>query len=238
MYRSLSIVAMGPSRISYEQDFESNGQVMPTTEVWMVNSCCYWYGPRMFTHGIALDAFDRDEVMDGGKWKQYVENITDCGKPVIADKKYDRWPNVERYPIEDVVSDIWPDAKCIDDIVPDLENTISFATALAITRKFDEIHLYGCDFRLRDRPQLLYERADKLEKIKPWWFVFHDRDIVRGRRDQEPGEACTMFLLGVAQQRRIKIVIPPGSTLCNMDRSRYVYGYQDAPDVFKEKSDE
>jgi len=238
MVKSLSIIGMGSSLSSYLQDFESAGHRRPTDEVWAINSAMYWLSPRLLTHGIAMDSFWRDERMDDGKWKQYVANMRECSLPVYTDTADPDWPNLIEYPLAEVISDIWPGAKRMEDVIPDLENTINFALALGISREFDEISLYGCDFRLHDRQSLLFQRADELEKIKPWWFVFHDRDIVKGRRDMEQGEPCTMFLLGVAHQRGIKVSIPHGSTLCNMDRTRYVYGYQTAPDVFKENPNE
>lgn len=233
---SISILGMGHSLSSYFQDFESNGYTRPTDEAWGINSVMSWLHPKLLTMGIAMDNFRRDMEMDGGKHKQYVDNMLNSGLPIIADVAYPEWSHVTAYPLREVVSDIWPNATALDQIIPDLENTINFSIALAIHKKFDEIRLYGCDFRRKDSPPMLYAVGEALEKIKPWWFAYHDRDIVRGRRDLEPGEPCTMFLLGVAHERGIKVMIPKGSTLCNMDRGRYLYGYQEPPDPFGEKN--
>ena len=232
---SVAILGMGFSLFDYVQDFESGGYKRPTDEVWGINSVVSWLNPNLLTMGIALDNFHRDMEMDDGKHKQYVENMVNSGLPILADVDYPEWPNVKAYPLKAVLLDIWPNATSSAQIIPDLENTINFAIALAIHRKFDEIWLYGCDFRRKDNPPTLYAVGDALEKTKPWWFAYHNRQIVQHRRDMEPGEPCTMFLLGIAQERGISIRITHGSTLCNMDRGRYYYGYQYQPDPFNER---
>ena len=230
--KSVAIVGMGSSDTQYKQDYESAGRKLFTTETWVVNSGAYWYGPEMFTHAIALDDFERDEKMDGGKHAEYVRKIVGCGKPVIGPVLYDRWSNVEAYPWQEVRADIWPDAKSLADIIPDIENTITGAVALAIQRKFDVIRLYGADFCFTDDAYLVASIADELEPIKPRWFVFHDQRIVKERRPREPGLDGTMWMLGVAHARGIKVKVCRGSTLMNQDRGRYVYGPQEPPEIF------
>ena len=227
--KSVSIIAMGHSRERYLHDFDRNNYSRPTNEAWGVNSVMYWFGPELLTHGIAMDNFERDMEMDGGIHKAYVEKMLGCGLPIMADVEYPQWPQVQAYPIDDVVDDIWSGPELP---LPDLENTINFAIALAIHRKFDELRLYGCDFRLRDDTSALMQVHGALEKIKPWWFIYHNSDIVKFRRDLEPGEPTTMFLLGVAHARGIKIHIAEGSSLCGNDRGRYAYGYQKQPVIW------
>lgn len=234
MSKSVAILAMGHSLSNYFGDFESNGYARPHDEVWGVNSVMCWLGPKLLTHGIAMDNFNRDLKMDGGKYTQYVENMVTCGLPIIADVAYPEYPNVEAYPLKEVLDDIWPGAREFSGhVAPDLENTINFAIALAIHRKFEAIYLYGCDFRAPDNAYTIASVKEGLEEIKPWWFAYHDRNVVKHRRDLEPGEPTTMFLLGVAYQRGIHFQVTPGSTLCNMDRARYFYGYQEQPKMWE-----
>lgn len=228
----ITIIGMGHTLSQYFQDFSSNGHKRVGDEVWAVNDAMVWLSPRLITHGIALDSYWRDERMDNGKFKQYVANQRECGLPIYTDVADPAWPNTIAYPLKEVVTDIWPNAKEEADIIPDLENTICFALALAIHKKATQINLYGCDFRIPDNPYLVAAVADGLEDINPRWFAYHNREVVEGRRDMEPGEPTTMFLLGVAHARGIHYYIAPGSSLCNMDRGRYVYGYQEEPKIF------
>lgn len=231
---SVAILGMGHSLSQYMQEFESAGSKRFTDETWAINSVMYWLSPLLITSGIAMDSMWRDERMDGGKWKKYVANMRGCGLPVITDKADPDWPNLQEYPLKEVIADIWPNAKSEQQLIPDLENTINFALALAIYRKFTEIHLFGCDFRAQDDPYKIAAVKDALENIKPWWFAYHDREIVERRRDREPGEPTAMYLLGIADARGIKTIVCPGSTLGGCDRPRYLYGYQDQPDLFGE----
>ena len=234
MNKSLSIVGMGHSLTDYLQDFERHYK-KPTSETWGINSVGVWLRP--IDKIIALDNFRRDLTMEGGKHVQYVRNILDSGIPIISDVADPEWPQVEAYPLERVVRNIWPSARRDDHCRPGLANTINYALALAIADGFTEIRLYGCDFRRSDDKYLIYALADA-HHDKPYWWPFHCRELVDHRRDLEPGEPQTMFLLGVAHQRGISIAIPPTSSLCDMDRAFYFYGYdRDQPKVFKDEED-
>lgn len=92
---------------------------------------------------------------------------------------------------------------CRDLGVTYLNNTTAYAVAWAIHSKVEELHLYGVDFSYPGQPH-------KAEK----------------------GRGCTEFLLGIAHERGMRIVVPETTTLldANVPAHEKPYGY-DAWDV-------
>ena len=242
MPSSVSILGMGATLSSYMQDFERD-YCKPTDQVWAINSVGVWLrGCDML---IALDNFRRDTFMDNGAHRQYVKNILTAGIPVMTDvcdaqlfEELDIPPAaVEPYPLREVIANIWPEAKRNEDCFPWLQNTINYALALAITRGFTEIRLYGCNFLANDNPYTITSvaqaDADNSWPL-PWWFSYHRPGVNKGRRMGEPGLETTCWLIGICHARGINVVIPKGDSLMNMDRYAYWYGPQLDIDPFEE----
>lgn len=236
---SVSILGMGATLSSYLQDFESNGYQKPTDQVWAINSAGVWL--RNCDMLIALDNFRRDTFMDGGKHRQYVKNILTSGIPIMTDvvdaelfEELEIPPAaVEAYPLREVISSIWPEATSSSHCFPWFQNSVNYALALAITRGFKEIRLYGCNFVANDNPFTIAAVAQEHVE-RPYWWVYHMAPINKGRRLGEPGLETTAFLIGICHERRIDLWIANGDSLMNRDRAMYWYGYEDQPDPFEE----
>lgn len=229
---SVSILGMGSTLFSYLQDHERDYR-RPTDAVWAINSVGAWLHDIDLI--IALDNFRRDMRMDGGQHIPYVQNMLRRGKPIISDVADPEWPQVEAYPLREVIANIWPDATRADQCAPWLQNTVNYALALALTRGFEEIRLYGCNFLANDNAFTLAAVArDDEENNVPWWFSYHRPAVNKGRRMGEPGLETTCWLLGIAHARGCRIWIPQGDSLMNRDRNMYWYGFEEQPDPFME----
>ena len=226
--KSISICSMGGTLSSYFQDFERDYR-RPTRDVWAINSAGVWMHDCDLI--MALDNFRRDLK----EHEQYVKNIVGRGIPVISDVTDPEWPNVTAYPLRRVLDSIWPQAKSVRDIIPPLYNTCNYALALAIADEYDEIRLYGCNFAINDDRWMLHEQANQ-HPDKPFWWPYHMKSIVMERRDREPGGPTMHFLLGIAHERGIKVHIPMGETLCEVDRIPHFYGYEDQPDPYEDRT--
>ena len=96
----------------------------------------------------------------------------------------------------------FPQADMLNLFEPYFTNTISWLLAFAIALEYEEIHLYGVDMAQDTITQAEY-------------------------RQQRP--SCE-WLIGLAQGRGIRVVMPPGSDLM---KSSHLYGFDD--DVYRQK---
>jgi hypothetical protein len=230
---SVSILGMGSTLFAYLQDFERDYR-RPTDDVWAINSAGVWLHDVDMI--IALDNFRRDLTMDGGAHETYVQNILKRGVPVMSDVTDSQWPQVQAYPLRDVICSIWPEAKRNEDCFPWFQNTCNYALALAIARKYTHIRLYGCNFMAGDNPYTIAALAQEHED-KPYWWAYHMRPANKGRQLGEPGLETMCWLIGIAHQRGIEIHIPDGDSLMNKDRAMYWYGPNEQPDPFEEDAE-
>lgn len=210
--KAVSIVGFG--RSVYE--FPASGAEM----VWSINdaSRVHWYiGPDMV---VAMDDWKRDVRID----PKYVEFISSLGVPVCGTKAYKQWPCLFAYPVKEVVGMLGR---------PWLDNTCSYALALAIYLGIKEINLYGFDFWTRDTAGAIYDATEvakeKYGKV-PAWFAYYMSACTERRRLMEPGGECVSYLIGFARGRGLKVNVPAGTALMDLDREQYLYGYERQPD--------
>jgi len=197
---------------------------MGADAVWCINNAhaSYHIKPDLI---VAMDSLQRDVKLH----PQYVREITTAGVPVLSSVVSPKWPAVKLYPLNAVIKKIGLGqfARHV------LDNTVNYTIALAIAAGVKEIRLYGCDFghgyEKKDLAMSLY--AFKLDGYHnpPDWFKYYNRIIQPARAFGEPGGESQHFLLGIAHQRGIKIVLADDATTLNNDRDRFFYGYQHQP---------
>ena len=104
---------------------------------------------------------------------------------------------------------------------------------MALCRGYGRIGLFGYDFckpfrpnDLRHRFAALYWERDGYKDI-PDWFKYYHREVVRGA--VEPGLESLHYLLGLAEGMGVRVRIHGHSSVLNMDRDKFFYGYQEQP---------
>ena len=197
-------------------------------EVWTINECHQRYGWKP-TLIIALDDLERDQEMH----PEYVDCIVNAGVPVLSTEAKEQWPNVEAYPLKEVCDWLREHAYPLPEKL--LDNTCNYAFALALTREYKKIGLFGFDWCNRDSDvniecaRVRWEHKGYGEA--PDWFKYYEDLIVQARRSGEPGIEAFHFLLGMACSHGIEIHLMDSTTVLNMDRDNFFYGYQEQPNV-------
>lgn len=128
-----------------------------------------------------------DEVdEDGNTESQRIEEIIETLEERLP--RYEAYPGLVSFPFTEVLADL---------SLPYLNNTVSYAIALALHMGVDEIWLYGVD------------------------FTYPDAHI------SEKGRACCEFLLGRASMMGCQVFVPPESTLLDANEPDHMrfYGY-------------
>lgn len=218
---SVAILGMGFSLAYYFADLPAYATRF-TDQVWAINNAGYWI--HDIDTIISMDDLERDHT----HWTDHVLNMLKRDLPIMTCTAYDKWPQSVAFPIDEYRKEfgqpsegkkLW------------FDNSIAYAIALAMLQKHTDIHLYGCDFQRTDSLTAgeLERRMAKYPDSVPWWFIYHHRDTVRERRSGEPGIENVMYLIGRARERGIRIHIPRGSTLMDMDRQEHLYGFQEQP---------
>lgn len=224
--KSLAILGMGGSYSWFEYQIEHGER--PAEDIWAVNNVGIWLKdaqpPFVPDLVIAMDDLKRDE----DEFADYVRDMTSLPYPLLTCTKHD-YKNTFEYPIKAVMKYLWPRATRMDECRPVIDNTICYAFALAIYRGYSTIFLYGCDFRFPDEPIMIDDWRME-HKGKPYWYVYHMAEPMMRRRDREPGLTTLCYLIGHARERGIEVRLPQNTTLFDMDRPFYCYGYQDQPD--------
>lgn len=156
----------------------------PFDEVWGINHM-----------GKVLKDVDKLFVMDDLKVQQHrYAEMLDRDVPIITSKAYPEFPTSVSYPLDDVLADIgWLY----------FTNTVVYAVAYAIHKKFKRIGLFGCDFH--------YPGVDQSEQAR----------------------ANCEFLLGIAHQRGIKVEVAKGSTTMDQNKITVMYGYAEQPIIHR-----
>lgn len=167
----------------------------PFNEVWAINHMGKLL--RDVDLIIAMDDLMRE--------KERYEGMLNTDVPVLTSKAYDEFNCIE-YPLREVIKDLNPTESSY--LGTYLRNSVTFAVAYAIYKKFDRISLYGCDF--------YYDGGSKSEQAR----------------------ANCEFWLGFAHARGIKIEVSKGSTTLDMNKPHIFYGYKDQPQIpFNEEQD-
>lgn len=187
--KSVAIVAMGASSFTYlKLAAKSGGRQRVADEIWAINSM-----GNIIQHDklFAMDdlklqearARERPESNTGGliEWLRTHPGF-------FTSTAYPDYPNAIEYPLQKVI-------KVIGNAY--FNSTVAYAVAFAIATGVKSIHLYGCDFAYRDRPEA------------------------------EKGRACIEFMLGIASQRGVSITVPQDTTLLDANAPGYerFYGY-------------
>ena len=211
--KSVAILAMGSSASWYFQDWESKGGKF-TDEVWAINAAGVWWRGHtdLLIH---MDDLKRDEKRD----KKYVERITGTGLPILTCTKHDYSKAID-FPNGQVAKGLLPDDWHFD-------NSVNYAIGYALWHGVTDLYLYGCEFSPGKSWFDYNESMKSVKDYEPWWCVYYRKPMFR--EAGEPGAEQCHFLLGVAQERGVKIHLPPGSTLMDRDRLAFWYGPDKQP---------
>ena len=195
-------------------------------EVWTINNAHDHWGIKSDLI-IAMDDFTRDEATH----PDYVKTIAGAGIPVLSTEAKEKWPDVSPYPIKAVCDFL---DKYVAEPCYLLDNTCNYALALALYQGWEEIHIFGVDwchpYREADLQCSLVRFRD--EGYSPTdWFKYYHPSLTVPRRNTEPGSEAFHFLLGLACALGIPPVLVNSTTLLNLDREKFFYGYQEQPNV-------
>ena len=225
--KSVAIVAMGTTnqewfrrcysgdntklnaRIVKEQMLVAlRGHQLSPQDVALVNQLCGTLGKR-YTDRILGQPFDQVWAINHmGKLIKEVDLIFAMDD---LKKEEDRYNTMLTGDVPIMTSTVYPEYNCIEyplnDVLHDLgqlyfKNTIAYAMAYAIHKKFERIGLFGCDFYYEDN----------------------------SARSEQARANCE-FWMGVAHARGIKLEVSKGSTTMDMNKVNLLYGYAKQPVV-------
>ena len=178
---------------------------------------------------IAIDDFRRDEAAEPG----YVARLfAGHAAPVLTTIPYPEWPRSQAYPLSWVIEQLG----CPPPIARRLfDNSVNYALALAIARGARHIGLYGIGFtdggqdwdEIGERD---WEGSKYYGDLRPDWFKYHGDRALFTRAPTEPGGEACHLLIGMAMEAGIEFSFWE-STLLNLDRESYFYGWSAQPDV-------
>ena len=176
---------------------------------------------------VAMDDFARDEI----DHPKYVETIVDAGCPVITTQHREKWPTTEAYPLKEVIAFLGlpPDIAC-----KILSNSVNFALAYIAMYGAKHIHFFGLDFTAPDSPGIVQRQKNFLDTNKwPDWTIYYMEALIRS--PGEPGLDGLCWLIGFLHANGVKMNFPVSgmisTTLFDLDRPNFFYGYQEQPDV-------
>lgn len=166
---------------------------------------------------------------------RYVKDIVEAGCPVLTTAHKPQWPTTEAYPLQEVVDwlNIPPYLACHI-----LTNTINYSLAYLGYKGAKTIRLFGVDFTRHDEKSIVSRQINFLDRNKwPDWTVYYMEALIR--TPVEPGMDGCLWLMGNLNGRGIEVCLPvtpdeqqfQSTTLLDMDRPRFFYGYQEQPDV-------
>ena len=176
---------------------------------------------------VAMDDLERDEKTE----PDYVDAIVNAGCPVLSTRRFRKWPSVQPYPIEAITKYLenttsLPAHKFLD-------NSICYATALCLFHGVKKIALCGVDltppYNRRGLKAAMERWKRKGYGHAPDWFSHYDRDVLVDRRPRECGWESLHFLIGFGTARWVEFEWGEDSTILNMDRQKFYYGYQKDP---------
>jgi hypothetical protein len=134
---------------------------------------------------------------------------------------------VEAFPLQEVcdfLTPFYPEPWRI------LDNTCNYAFALALTRGYEQIGVYGFDWCMPYKDADLECSLVRFEHDGygdvPDWFKYYHPSIMTPRRPREPGIEAFHFLLGLAMGLNRTVDFSSRTTILNKDRDKFFYGYQ------------
>lgn len=191
---TVAIVAMGPSHRDYlDECIDGKGRLSVADETWAINAMA-----GIIEHDRAIIMDDLPYFAKAARdinpgLKGYASWLKDHKGPIYTQKVYPEFPGSVEYPLQDVLNTIK---------YAYLNNTSSYALALAIHMGVKHIKLYGFDFTYPDN-----------------------------RGFAEAGRACMEFWIRDATWRGIKVTIAKSCSLCDQALGRPLYGYSVPPKI-------
>ena len=177
---------------------------------------------------VAMDDLERDVSVE----PEYVKAITEQGCPVLSTRSFEQWPNVQPYPLDEVVN--WlEDEVCQGDLpaCKFLDNSINYAIALCLARGVKKIGLSGVQLTAPYRERDLSRATSRWKKRgyghAPWWFRYYDRQVLKNRFAQEAGWEAMHCLIGFGLAKGVWFEWGSDASIMNSDREDFYYGYND-----------
>jgi hypothetical protein len=190
-------------------------------EIWAINNSHaeYGYTPDRI---IAMDDLRRDEPI----FPRYVREIISARVQVYTATAYPEWINTVSYPLADVIATLGLSKRMAQAA---FSNTWCYALALAMHEGRKVVHCYGADFEPPDSMTDVEYARSRLKDEHPDWFVYYHPRLLRA--PTEPGIHGFTFLLGVAHERGVAVHFAAGSTVMDLDRDAFFYGYSQQPEI-------
>ena len=174
---------------------------------------------------VAMDDLQRDVKLE----PKYVNAIVNAGCPVLSTRRFKKWPSVQPYPLKEVIAYLntpFPASKLLD-------NSICYATALAMARGAKTIGLFGVDltpgYQEVDLECATVRWRHKGYGHAPDWFRYYDRFVLAYRAPQECGWESLHFLIGMGMAKGITFNWASDSSILNTDRDDFYYGFAKQP---------
>lgn len=178
---------------------------------------------------IAMDDLQRD--WDCGE-ENYVTSIVDVRVPVLTTRAFTDWPTTQAYPLAEVLDwlGLTPEMGC-----KLLTNTNNYALAWLGMKGVQKINLWGLEWVGGDSAGKLARCLSFLDRSKwPDWAVYYMGEMFRP--SLEPGLQGCCYLLGLLHGRGVQLTMPQGkqfsTTLLDMDRPNFFYGYNRGEDPY------
>lgn len=184
----VAILGLGPSLSDYCDTVKRcGGQSAYCDEVWGINAVgdvfpCH----RVFHMDDVRIQEGRADLNPSGNIAAMLRWMKKHPGPIYTSRTHEDYPGLVAYPLEAVVNDIGYGY---------LNNTTSYAVAMAIHVGVKKISLFGVDFT--------YSNVHQAEK----------------------GRGSVEFMLGIAAARGIKLAIPHASSLLDACEDEKFYGY-------------
>jgi len=189
---TVAIVAMGPSHVDYLNEcIGAKGRKGVADETWAINAMA---GIIEHDRAIMMDElpyFEKAARELNPGLAGYATWLKTHPGPIYTPKFYPEFPGSVEYPLEAVLNVI---------NYPYLNNTSSYALALAIYMGVKHIKLYGFDFTYPDN-----------------------------RGFAEAGRGCMEYWIRDANWRGINVTVCQSSSLCDQSLGRKLYGYSVQP---------
>lgn len=208
MRAGLAILGCGPSVWKYvELCMRERGK--PFSEVWGINRIAF---PLKVDRIIAMD--DRRWLAAHPEFSITVEALERLGTPIYTSQVYPEYPNSVPYPLEAVEELL---GKYHAEPWRLLNNSASYALALALFKRWGSVHVFGCNFF-----DTTAYATPEARKGDPWWRVPYYPE--NQQKVVEPGIESFNFLVGLAAGLGVGIVVHHSE-----DCKPFRYGYHEEP---------
>lgn len=138
--KSVTLLALGPSRRDYILSQIRHNEGSRTEEIWTMNT-----GGRCFTHDLlwVMDDLKMQEHFDPG----YGEFLKRHDKPIITSQAYDEYPSSLSFPVYEMIKDLG-----LDGLSLWFNNSSAWILSYAIWIGVKEIYLFGMDYDYPGQP--------------------------------------------------------------------------------------